>query len=251
MLNAGHRRGAMAGRCVVSGNKVTTEELPAYCAVAMAGLYDLPDTVLARSVVIRMRRRAPAEVIEPYRRRIHGCLGNALRDRAAQWAETYRLAGNYPDMPDGVEDRAADLWEPLCAVANAAGEIWQKRAFVAAVALVAQSQEAPPSMGLLLLADLRTIFKGHDQLPTETILQRLNDLNEAPWGDLKGKPLDARGLANYLRVYGVKSGTIRVGGGTPRGYKSEDLWDVWARYMPPLHPTSPQHPPQPQQTIPK
>ena len=38
VLNAGHRRGAMAGRCVVRGKIVETEELPAYCAVALAGL---------------------------------------------------------------------------------------------------------------------------------------------------------------------------------------------------------------------
>ena len=70
MLNAGHRRGAMAGRCVVRGKMVETEELPAYCAVALAGLGDLPDTILTRSVVVRMRRRAPEEHVEPFRRRV-------------------------------------------------------------------------------------------------------------------------------------------------------------------------------------
>ncbi len=51
MLNAGHRKGAVAGRCVVRGKIVETEELPAYCAVAMAGLNDLPDTIMTRAVV--------------------------------------------------------------------------------------------------------------------------------------------------------------------------------------------------------
>jgi len=87
-LNAGHRKGAMAGRCVMSGKTIRTEELPAYCAVAMAGLGILPDTILTRSVVIQMRRRSPYERIEPYRRRIHSGDGNALRDRLAIWAET-------------------------------------------------------------------------------------------------------------------------------------------------------------------
>src|SRR5262245_7819262 len=32
LLNAGHRRGAVAGRCVVRGKVIETEELPAYCA---------------------------------------------------------------------------------------------------------------------------------------------------------------------------------------------------------------------------
>lgn len=35
LLNAGHRRGAVAGRCVVRGKIVMTEEIPAYCAVAL------------------------------------------------------------------------------------------------------------------------------------------------------------------------------------------------------------------------
>ena len=49
LLNAGHRRGAVAGRCVVNGKKVTTEEISAYCAVALAGLGWLPDTILDAS----------------------------------------------------------------------------------------------------------------------------------------------------------------------------------------------------------
>ena len=57
ILNAGHRRGAMAGRCVVRGKTIKkTEELSAYCAVALAGLGNLPDAVLSRSIVIRMRQ---------------------------------------------------------------------------------------------------------------------------------------------------------------------------------------------------
>ena len=43
-------------------------------------------------------------------------------------------------MPDGIEDRDADVWEPLLAVADAAGGTWPSRARVAAVALVADSK---------------------------------------------------------------------------------------------------------------
>ena len=48
LLNAGHRRGAVAGRCVTTGKTVRTEEIPAYCAVAFAGIGGLPDTILSR-----------------------------------------------------------------------------------------------------------------------------------------------------------------------------------------------------------
>src|SRR5215470_6390187 len=85
LLNAGHRRGAVAGRCVVRGKTVETEEIPAYCAVALAGLGDLPDTLLSRAVIVRMRRRGPNEVVEPYRRRVHADMGHVLRDKLAAW----------------------------------------------------------------------------------------------------------------------------------------------------------------------
>jgi hypothetical protein len=75
LLNAGHRKGAVAGRCVVRGKKIETEEIPAYAAVAMAGLGWLPDTILSRSVIIRMRRRHAGERVEPYRRRVHAAEG--------------------------------------------------------------------------------------------------------------------------------------------------------------------------------
>jgi hypothetical protein len=86
LLNAGHRKGAVAGRCVVKGKTVMTEEIPAYCAVAFAGLGGLPDTILSRSATIRMRRRAPDETVEPWRRRIHAPEAEGLRDQLAVWA---------------------------------------------------------------------------------------------------------------------------------------------------------------------
>ncbi len=235
-LNAGHRRGAMAGRCVTIGKKVTTEELPAYCAVAMAGLKHVPTTIRDRSVVIHMRKRAPTEEVSPYRRRIHSDTGNALRNRIETWAEKFSLAGNYPDMPQGVEDRAADVWEPLIAIADVAGGRWSKNARDAAVSFVKGCRETEPSYGVRLLSDLRVIFATDTQLSTKTILQRLNDLEEAPWGDLRGKPLDARRMAKFLSEYGVKSGTIRLpdeqGRSTLKGYKVESLHDAWIRYLP-------------------
>ena len=66
LLNAGHRKGAVAGRCVVKGKTVETEEIPAYCAVALAGLGWLPDTILSRSIIVRMRRRKPGERVRTF-----------------------------------------------------------------------------------------------------------------------------------------------------------------------------------------
>jgi hypothetical protein len=233
LLNAGHRRGAKAGRCVVRGRIVETEELPAFCAVALAGLGNLPDTILTRSVIIRMRRRrAPTEFIEPYRRQVHAPEGNQLRDRLAAWAIQVRSSLNpYPTMPPGIADRPADVWEALLAVADAAGESWPERARVAAVALVADAVGDRGSLGVRLLEDLRKVFGEKPALSTVDILVALNSFEESPWGDLKGKPLDARRLANLLKPYGVASKNIRIGEDVAKGYASEDLHDPWQRYL--------------------
>jgi hypothetical protein len=240
LLNAGHRRGAVAGRCVVHGKTVTTEEISAYSAVALAGLGWLPDTLLSRSVIIRMRRRAPHEKVTPFRRRVYAKEGNKFRDWLAAWAAVSikKMTEARPTMPEGIEDRNADLWEALLAIAEAAGEHWPKRANVAAVALVAAAADKEPSLGIRLLSDLRDIFGERDQMTTAVILERLHDLSEAPWNDLKGKPLSDRGLAFRLREYGVKSKNLNTGGEhRPKGYAREDLHDVWRRYLTPLPPS--------------
>ena len=235
MLNAGHRKGAMAGRCVMRGKVVETEELPAYCAVALAGLDDLPDTLMTRSVVVRMRRRAPGEQIEPWRLRVNSGDAEDLRSRIEDWAASIRadVDGAWPDMPVGVEDRNADVWEALLAVADAAGTRWSERARVSAVTLVTQSRGAVPSMGVLLLRDLREVFGAQDRLSSETIINDLVLLPESPWGDLRGKDLDSRGLAQRLRKYDVAPKVIKAAdGSTYRGYLASELHDAWARYLP-------------------
>lgn len=234
LLNAGYRRGAKTYRCVVHGKQVGVEEIEAFSAVALAGLGDLPDTILSRSVIVKMRRRAPHEQVEPYRRRLHGAEGEEIRDLLAQWAATVDLADTIPDMPDGIVDRDADVWEALLAVADAAGCDWPERGRVAAVALVASAREGTPSLGVQLLADLRKVFGESDALATISLLDRLHNLDESPWADIRGKPLDERGLSRRLAPYGIKPKKIRIGTATPRGYTRTDMHDTWVRYLPPI-----------------
>ena len=261
-LNAGHRKGSVFGRCIYLGNgKRQREELPAYCAVALAGLGWLPDTILTRSVVIRMRPRHAGETLEPYRRRKVAPHGGALRRQVERWAATIESIDE-PAMPPEIQDRDADVWEPLIAIADLAGGTWPERARKAAKALVAEAQEREASLGVRLLADIQSIFEG-DHLASKAMLVRLVELEEAPWSDLKGRPLNERGLAHRLRQYGIKSKTVRIGDMTPKGYAKADFHDAWRRYLPdtdthppekaPQAPQAPQgkHPPQIPQTAEK
>ncbi|MFP8885017.1 DUF3631 domain-containing protein [Streptomyces mangrovi] len=247
-LNAGHRRSGVTYRCVGDGANQSVQAFPSYCAVAVAGLGSLPDTILTRSVIIRMRRRAPNERVEPFRQRIHEKEGHALRDRLAAWAEQVRPAveGKWPDMPEGITDRPADVWEPLLTVADAAGGTWPQRARAACVELVnAAAEDDKASLGVRLLTDLRDhVFQGADRMPTAVILECLNAIEDAPWGDLGGKPLTSRGLSRMLGEYvtgdnkPIKPRPIRTASGVPRGYYAEDLADAWTRYCPPPPPKS-------------
>lgn len=242
LLNAGHRAGATIPRCVGPTHEV--KRFPVYAAVALAGLGDLPDTLMTRSVVVRMRRRAPSESVLPFRARRDEPLGNALRDQLAAWVDT--LGGalyREPPMPAGIEDRPADVWEPLLVIADAAGGDWPDRARAACLALASASHSREASLGIRLLSDLRAIFGDADRLHTATILDRLHRLDEAPWAELRGKPLDPRGLAWRLKQYGIASKDVKIDGTVLKGYQREDLWDAWQRYTPeealPALPTQP------------
>jgi hypothetical protein len=235
IINAGHRKGAMAGRCVIRGREVMTEELPAYCAIAVAGIGSLPDTILTRSVIVRMRRRSPAEEVQAYRRRLHAPEGAAIKLKLEAWSNVIAptIGETFPEMPEGVEDRNADCWEPLLSVADLAGKAWPDRARVAAVALVADlAGGMAASLGVRLLSDLYPLFANRLSVSTEELISSLCRLEEAPWSDLRGRPIDARKLANLLRPYGVHSRSIRDGTAIVRGYYVEDLSDAWVRYAP-------------------
>ena len=125
------------------------------------------------------------------------------------------------------------FWEALLAVADAAGAEWPERARVTAVTYVTESRETTPSLGVRLLTDLRQVFGNETALRTVDILAQLNAIDEAPWGDLRGKALDGRGLSSKLRPYNIKPKPIRINGRVVKGYEAADLTDAWQRYLPP------------------
>ena len=250
-VNAGYRSSGYAQRVAMTGKTFTIETFPCFAPVALAGLNDLPDTIMTRSIGIRMRRRAPGERVEPYRRRRQEPEGHALRDDLADWLNPHlpALADTWPDLPDVITDRDADCWEPLIAIADLAGGEWPTLARDAAVVMVKAAEEnSTTSLNVRLLGSLRTVFnsKGNPaHLPTEVIIKALHEMEEEPWSDLRGKALDARDLSRRLRQYGVKPKQDRDGPDRHRGYRRADLEDPWSRYLPsetPVTPVTPESP---------
>jgi hypothetical protein len=240
VLNGGYRRGAKVYRCVTHGHRVETEELDAFAPVAIAGLRDLPDTLASRSIFIHMKRRAPDEYVEAFRHRYHSGEAKAIKEVLVEWCAEHEaeLIGAEPQMPQGIEDRAADCWEPLIAIADAADVDWPKRVRQAANYLTRKAADEMLTSGVELLSHIRDAFEDEDKIWTETLLERLRNRDESPWKDIHGRFLEDRGLARRLKPYSIKSKSIRIRGEVRRGFAADDFADAWSRYLPQLSATS-------------
>ncbi|MER6307904.1 DUF3631 domain-containing protein [Streptomyces sp. NPDC001657] len=240
LLNAGHQRNRYVTRVV--GNDHTPRKFETFAMAALAGIGDLPDTIMDRSVVIRMRRRAEGETVRPFRSRRDTPALHQLRDRIAAWARPLldEAADLEPVMP--VEDRAADTWEPLVIVADLAAGLWPRLARAACAQMVAAeaaAEEEHPS-GARILADIRRVFVAQrevDSLSTEELLHHLRQDAESPWAEWGRNGLGARDLSAMLREFGIRSGNVRMADGTQRkGYMRNKFLDAWRRYCPAVHP---------------
>lgn len=235
LLNAGNRRGSCVARCVGQGTAMTVVDFPVYCPKVLAGIDTgkLPDTIRDRGVEIRMQRKAPGEEIRRFRLRDVEPAAAELRGALAEWAGDAIpiLADAVPDLPNELNDRAADAWEPLFAIADLAGRGEQARA--AAVILSADSGVDELSYGTRLLAKLRDLLGERTAIATSEIIEAVNGDEELPFGGWRaGHGLDARGLARLVKPYGLKPRTVRDGDGTSRGYhRDAALESAFARYL--------------------
>lgn len=239
ILNAGFDRGRPYIRHDYASRQ--NEACPTFAMAVLAGIGRLPDTIEDRSVIVTLQRKAPGEKVQKYRIRRHKPtfqkLGAHLRNWVAPLAA--KAGAAEPEMPDGLNDRAEDTWEALIAVADLAGDTWPDRARRAAQVLTGQAEERG-GLSLRLLADLRTVFGDKVKLHTKTILTELAKLPESPWRDYYGKPLTDRELAGLLSDYQVKSCQVKIDGINNQGYKREDLWDAWNRYLSPAEQKTPE-----------
>lgn len=240
LYNAGYKRGATVDRCETDGKGgIRVREFPVYAAVALAGLAGkMPATITDRAVVLHMRRRSPDETVKEFRERDAALSATPIRDRLEAWAvdNLDALEKCRPEMPAGVRDRKAEVWEALLAVADVAGGQWPERARDACAHFVLETDPDALSFGLRLLRDVREAFDGHDRMFSEDLVKALIEDDEAEWANLWGKPLDKNRLAKELKRYGVRSTTIRIGEGRAKGYHldgDDGLEQAWYRYLPP------------------
>jgi hypothetical protein len=243
LLNSGYKRGATIARCVGDAKAMKVQRFTVFAPVALAGIAgSMPATITTRAVTIHMRRRGPGEHVEPFRERDVAEPAADLRDRIGRWMTSVagQVSDARPDMPDGVMDRPAEVWEALLAVADAAGGEWPERARSACRHFVLDAGGATASIGVRLLRDIRTVFGTRERMPTADLVAALIKMDDSPWADLYGKELSARRLAKELERYDVRPVQWRDGTTQPRGYvvaatespRQVGLLDAWNRYLP-------------------
>jgi Protein of unknown function (DUF3631) len=246
MLNAGYKRSATIPRCVGDVKAMQVKRFKVYAPAVLAGIAGgMPATITTRAITIHMRRRRPDERVDQFREKVVEREAEPIREALTDWVTSVadQIADAEPQMPEGVTDRSAEIWEPLIAIADAAGGHWPNAARDACRYFVLEAGPQAGSLGVRLLADLRALYTTHeaDRMATADILAALVGLDEAPWPDLYGKPLDARRLARELGRYCVKPVTFETDGGSVKGYVTfgttgkqaqAGLCDAWSRYLP-------------------
>jgi hypothetical protein len=253
LLNAGYKRTATVARCVGDAKAMKVQRFPVYAPAALAGLAgNMPDTITTRAITVHMPRRREDEEVEEFWEEEVETEAAPLRDLLAAWIATVtdKVSKGRPTMPPGVRDRSAEIWRPLLAIADAAGGDWPETARKACshFVQVAATDRKGGGLRLRLLTDLRDLFtsRAAGEVPTSEILAALCALDEAPWADVGGKPLDSRRLATELKPYGVTSKNLKKFNNVKGYYTAGDggLGDVWSRYLPPAAPAAPNAPAQ-------
>jgi len=182
-----------------------------------------------------MKRKTGAETTAALRHRHADAEAQPVREGLQAWGAAHApelLEADPEDIPAGLDDRGAEAWEPLFAIADLAGGDWPAQARAAAVALIGDDSDEP-GHGARLLAALRHIFAGHEVLATTAILERVNADEELPFGGWRhGDGLDPRGLSRLLKPYNIRPRSVRADGGS-KGYRRDQLEDAFARYLPP------------------
>lgn len=220
------------GRAPASDRPLTSElvRFSCWCPKVIAAIGRLPDTLLDRCIPITMQRKTPEEACE----RLRHLDGQALRRKCARFIadHTRDIATAKPDMPTQLNDRAADIWEPLLVIADLAGSAWPKLARDAALQMSAGMPDSTVIGSLLI--DILTTFIQEDveRIPSRDLVDSLNAFLDRPWAEArKCKEIDGLWLAQQLRPYGVRPKAIWLDGKTVKGYVKSDFEEVWPRYV--------------------
>lgn len=233
IINCGHTRDS-AYIVRVIGDDHTPRRFNVWGTKALAGIGKLPETIMDRSITLELRRKKFEETAERLRHvdpEIFRILAKKLSRFSQDYSDKVRHAK--PTLPDTLNDRAQDNWEPLFAIAEIAGDEWLQLARTAALKISLNSDQSE-SIGVQLLFDIQEIYEPQciDRFTTSELITALCKDDEKPWATYnRGRPITPRQIANRLKEFGIISNTIRIGTITAKGYQYWQFADAFSRYL--------------------
>lgn len=231
VLNSGHTRDSAYIIRTVGDDHMPTK-FSTWGFKALSGIGHVASTLMDRSVILELRRKLPHEQVEKIRHAEPG-LFETLSRKLARFAEDHAhdVQVARPPLPDVLNDRAQDNWEPLLAIAQIAGDTWLKKAIDAALKI--SGSEDAPSVGTELLMDIQDVFTNQkiDRIGLVELLRALCGDDEKPWSTYnRGLQMKPRQLSAKLKSYGISSKPIRIGNGVIKGYTVDQFREAFLRY---------------------
>jgi hypothetical protein len=232
---------------------MTPRKFGTWGAKAIAAIKRLPSTLTDRSITVPMRRKLKTEKRPRYRDYDREEFKH-LRSKALRWAnDSERSLPDDPPVPDALDDRSADNWRPLIAIANLAGGDWPEAARKAALAL---SGVGDDTEGVRLLRDIKWIFSGKpakaegteeavieeepvDRMFSIDLVGHLIGIEGSPWADWPKKGFTQTALADLLEPYGTRPATVRIGTKTLKGYMLASFREAFDAYLGEAEPVPP------------
>jgi hypothetical protein len=280
IVNSGYARTGYVLRTVEvqtqTGRSFDPVAFPTYTPVALAGIGALPATIEDRSIRIEMQRQPAGQ--KPQRIGLRQLAG--LRDKVAPHLMAHAdaigaaMAQGVPDhlIPHALNDRDADNWRPLLALAQLAGGDWLARAQRAAETLCMASGDgdrgnewalrqvvefaqekraasvaewrawvlggrkaAPPASGTA--PALRS--RGGARRPASCRFVASDDLagwliakDDSGFADARDTGPVKLRVARLMRGFGIVPTVRKVNGQAIRGYEVAAIRAVWRRYRP-------------------
>jgi Protein of unknown function (DUF3631) len=238
VLNAGYRTGQKMLRCQKGADDAfEPQEFEVYCPKVFILIGTLSDTLADRCVPITMRRRKPSEPVERFFYSTAKHRARGVLKEVAAWAKASRQNVKRWVRRDlkFLQDREAELWQPLFSVCQVAAPQRVEELRLIALRISHSKESDEPEKGVLLLRDVRAIFErnGEDRIATTGLIYALHQCEESPWSSWwEGRGLDARSLARLLRPFKISPQNVRIDGSVMKGYVRDDFREAWDTYLP-------------------
>ena len=196
----------------------------------------MTDTLVDRSIMIRMARKYDDQKLPRFRKRVlqprYAQLREALLKCFSDDATLEYLYDVEPFLPDELNDRQADILEPLFAIADMASPEWGERIRSVAITLCAEEEEEV-SLNVSLLRNISEFMKS--DMHSAEICEQLNENDEWDWNTFnpyKAKTgISQKQLGSFLKDFGIHPQNLRINHVQRKGYAfNTHMKDCFERY---------------------